>query len=41
MAYFYGLDIGGTKIELAVFNAKLENFTASGCLRHKVVMKIG
>lgn len=24
MAYFYGLDIGGTKIELAVFNAKLE-----------------
>ncbi|WP_373820000.1 N-acetylglucosamine kinase [Glaesserella sp.] len=24
MAYYYGLDIGGTKIELAVFNEKLE-----------------
>ncbi len=24
MAFYYGLDIGGTKIELSVFNEKLE-----------------
>ena len=38
---YYGIDIGGTKIELAAFNEKLENFIPSVCQRHKRIIKIG
>ena len=38
---YYGIDIGGTKIELAAFNEKLENFIPNACQRHKQITKIG
>ena len=39
---YYGIDIGGTKIELAAFNEKLEKlFIPNACQRHKQITKIG